>query len=165
MRHQQQHHTGVNVSGSPTSSTSTEAAVTATTTSGAAMVIDPIDDGPAVDAMSRNAAAAAAKVSYSNVPPTYSTAGTLPQQQPPPPPPPSILMITDEEARQYIDWLRSDDVAGRVAAANRIDAVAMALGKERTRTVREYRNVVLGYNWTFYISYPTYTALHFFQIR
>jgi serine/threonine-protein phosphatase 2A regulatory subunit A len=39
----------------------------------------------------------------------------------------------DEEARQAIDMLRGDDVSARVAAANRLEAVAAALGEERTR--------------------------------
>ena len=48
----------------------------------------------------------------------------------------------EEEARQAIDVLRgqtsnSDDVASRVAAASRLDAVAKVLGEERTRNVRE----------------------------
>ena len=41
----------------------------------------------------------------------------------------------EEEARQAIDMLRGDDVSGRVAAANRLEAVAAALGEERTRDV------------------------------
>jgi serine/threonine-protein phosphatase 2A regulatory subunit A len=39
----------------------------------------------------------------------------------------------EEEARQAIDMLRGDDVSGRVAAANRLESVAAALGEERTR--------------------------------
>lgn len=39
----------------------------------------------------------------------------------------------DEEARQAIDMLRGEDVSARVAAANRLEAVAAALGEERTR--------------------------------
>ena len=42
----------------------------------------------------------------------------------------------EEEARQAIDMLRGEDVSGRVAAANRLEAVAAALGEERTRDVR-----------------------------
>ncbi len=41
----------------------------------------------------------------------------------------------EEEARQAIDMLRGDDVSGRVAAANRLESVAAALGEERTRDV------------------------------
>jgi len=41
----------------------------------------------------------------------------------------------EEEARQAIDMLRGEDVSGRVAAANRLEAVAAALGEERTREV------------------------------
>jgi hypothetical protein len=39
----------------------------------------------------------------------------------------------EEEARQAIDMLRGEDVSARVAAANRLEAVAAALGEERTR--------------------------------
>ena len=46
----------------------------------------------------------------------------------------------EEDARQAIDVLRgqasnSDDVASRVSAASRLDAVAKVLGEERTRNV------------------------------
>jgi hypothetical protein len=41
----------------------------------------------------------------------------------------------EEEARQAIDMLHGDDVGNRVAAAHRLDAVAAALGHERTREV------------------------------
>ena len=41
----------------------------------------------------------------------------------------------EEEARQAIDLLRGDDVAGRVEAANKLASVAAALGVERTRDV------------------------------
>lgn len=53
----------------------------------------------------------------------------------PPPPPPTALMSEDDEARQAIDMLRGEDVSARVAAANRLEAVAAALGHERTRDV------------------------------
>jgi hypothetical protein len=42
---------------------------------------------------------------------------------------------TEEEARHAIDMLRSDDLSARVAAAHRLDSVALALGEERTREV------------------------------
>lgn len=41
----------------------------------------------------------------------------------------------EEDARQAIDLLRGDDVAGRVEAAHRLESVAAALGAERTRDV------------------------------
>ena len=72
------------------------------------MEIDPIDDGPKVA---------------------------------PPPPHESVLakkelnVSQEDEARQAIDMLRGDDVSERVAAANRLEAVAVALGQERTREV------------------------------
>mmetsp|Transcript_5721 Transcript_5721/g.8822 ORF Transcript_5721/g.8822 Transcript_5721/m.8822 type:complete len:656 (-) Transcript_5721:2741-4708(-) len=39
----------------------------------------------------------------------------------------------EDEARQAIDMLRGDDVSGRVAAANKLETVAAALGEQRTR--------------------------------
>ena len=39
----------------------------------------------------------------------------------------------EEEARQAIDMLRGEDVAARVAAANKLESVATVLGEERTR--------------------------------
>ena len=54
---------------------------------------------------------------------------------PPPPPSPAMAMSEEDEARQAIDMLRGEDVSARVAAANRLEAVAAALGQERTRDV------------------------------
>eukprot|EP00536_Pseudo-nitzschia_multiseries_P001801 jgi/Psemu1/235063/estExt_Genewise1.C_230120 len=39
----------------------------------------------------------------------------------------------EEEARQAIDMFRGDDMSARVAAANRLEAVASLLGEQRTR--------------------------------
>jgi len=39
----------------------------------------------------------------------------------------------EEEARQAIDMFRGDDVSKRVAASNRLEAVALVLGEQRTR--------------------------------
>jgi len=39
----------------------------------------------------------------------------------------------EEEARQAIDMLRGDDIAGRVSAAYRLESVAAVLGEKRTR--------------------------------
>ena len=47
--------------------------------------------------------------------------------------PPS--MSKEEEARQAIEMLRDNEVSNRVAAANRLDSVAVVLGQERTRSV------------------------------
>lgn len=47
----------------------------------------------------------------------------------------TVTASEEEEARQAIDMLRGDDVSARVAAANRLEAVAAALGEERTREV------------------------------
>jgi len=72
------------------------------------MDVDPIDDGPK---------------------PTLYNASTT-----------TVAMIPaninkEEEARQAIDMLRGNDVSQRVAAAHRLDSVAVALGEERTRNV------------------------------
>ena len=46
------------------------------------------------------------------------------------------MSITQEDdARQVIEMLRGDDVSERVSAATRLEAVAAALGEERTREV------------------------------
>jgi hypothetical protein len=65
-----------------------------------------------------------------------------PKMGTPPPPPPEVaaaqkefVVSQEEDARQAIDMLRGDDVSDRVAAANRLEAVAAALGQERTRDV------------------------------
>ena len=44
----------------------------------------------------------------------------------------------EEEARQAIDMFRGDDMSSRVAAANRLEAVASVLGEQRTREVCVY---------------------------
>ena len=72
------------------------------------MDIDPIDGGPNV------------------------------KQSPPPPPPPPVVPMQiseEEEARQAIEMFRGDDMAARVKAANRLEAVASVLGEQRTREV------------------------------
>ena len=71
----------------------------------APMDIDPIDDGP----------------KQRSKPQTTVVAPTN--------------MSEEEEARQNIDMLRGDDLPARVAAANRLDAIAKTLGEERTREV------------------------------
>lgn len=71
------------------------------------MDIDPIDDGPKM-APSPPASPVVAK---------------------------ELVISEEDEARQAIDMLRGDDVSGRVAAANKLEAVAAALGQERTREV------------------------------
>jgi hypothetical protein len=82
--------------------------------SAVAMEIDPVDDGPKQD--------------------TSLMAGRMevspPQSQQIP-----ISITQEEEARKAIEMLRGEDVAERVAAASRLEAVAAALGKERTREV------------------------------
>jgi hypothetical protein len=86
-----------------------------------------------------------------------------PKEVKPPPPPPAQHSLTsggggsnsamvipmqvseEEEARQAIDMLRGDDVSARVAAANRLEAVASVLGEERTREVVSICFALLGF--------------------
>jgi hypothetical protein len=49
---------------------------------------------------------------------------------------PTVVALSEEDARQLIDMLRGDDVGARVAAAHRLDLIAVALGEQRTREVR-----------------------------
>lgn len=70
-----------------------------------------------------------------------------PKATPPPPPPGGnakhnntnsvvpMQISEEEEARQAIDMFRGDDMSARVAAANRLEAVASVLGEQRTREV------------------------------
>lgn len=48
------------------------------------------------------------------------------------------LVSGAEEARQAIEMLRGDDVAGRVAAVQRLESIATVLGERRTREVGRY---------------------------
>jgi hypothetical protein len=73
------------------------------------MDVDPIDDGP-------------------KVVPQNPDGGTPAVAS-------KVVISEEDEARQAIDLMRGDDVAGRVAAANRLEAVAAALGPQRTRDV------------------------------
>ena len=60
---------------------------------------------------------------------------------------PLLAPLTAEDAQNAIEMLRGDDVAGRVAAASRLEGVAAALGEERTKEVRQKKddnNVGLG---------------------
>mmetsp|Transcript_7929 Transcript_7929/g.19493 ORF Transcript_7929/g.19493 Transcript_7929/m.19493 type:complete len:657 (-) Transcript_7929:251-2221(-) len=53
-----------------------------------------------------------------------------------PSPPPKVVPMQiseEEEARQAIDMFRGDDMAARVKAASRLEAVASVLGEQRTR--------------------------------
>ena len=77
----------------------------------APMDVDPIDDGPTGPLKAPH-------------PMTMSQTSAAPAH-----------ITEEEEARQAIDMLRGDDVSGRVAAANRLEAVASVLGEERTREV------------------------------
>jgi hypothetical protein len=90
----------------------------------AAMEIDPIDDGPKIK---RGSAAGLPLVPvYGSSPPVLSPFTSTAPAQP----------VSEEQARQCIEMLRGEDVSARVAAAHKLDVVAMALGADRTRNVR-----------------------------
>jgi len=48
----------------------------------------------------------------------------------------SYSITTEEDAKQCLDLLRSEEMSHRVQAAHRLDAVAHLLGPERTKSVR-----------------------------
>jgi len=79
------------------------------------MEIDPVDDGPKQDTPMNTV-----RLDTNTRPSQLSHATAITQE---------------EEARQAIEMLRGDDVAERVSAASRLEAVAAALGEERTREV------------------------------
>lgn len=57
-------------------------------------------------------------------------------------------MITkEEEAKQAIEQLRGEDLAGRIAASNHLEGVAAVLGPKRTREVRIVTFDGLLYTW------------------
>lgn len=80
-----------------------------------AMEIDPVDDGPKETPMLglTNTRALSHGVSRST----------------------SLVITQEDDAKQAIEMLRGDDVSERVSAANRLEAIATALGEERTREV------------------------------
>jgi hypothetical protein len=89
------------------------------------MEIDPIDGGP----KERGKMPLPLVASYGGgttptTNPTQDGGGIIPMQ-----------ISEEDEARQAIDMLRGEDVAARVSAANRLDAVAAVLGEKRTREV------------------------------
>jgi len=77
------------------------------------MDVDPIDGGP------KEIAKPALRAPPGN---TNNTNYAVPMQ-----------ISEEEEARQAIDMFRGDDMSARVAAANRLEAVASLLGEQRTR--------------------------------
>jgi len=83
------------------------------------MEIDPVDDGP---------------------PPVPHPLPSHPLSLPPSPSPVLGAVTNEEEAQQAIEMLRSDDVAARIAAANRLRDIATVLGPERTRNVSTSRS-------------------------
>lgn len=84
------------------------------------------DDGTGDDSTGADPPAASASASSMAMDATPTS--DLPPGRP-------ITPQEEEEARQAIDLLRGDDVAGRVEAANKLESVAAALGVERTRDV------------------------------
>ena len=87
------------------------------------MDIDPIDDGP--------------KQAGKPHPMTMAPTPAAPAH-----------ITEEEEVRQAIDMLRGDDVSARVAAASRLEAVASALGEERTREVGSVDDVITIMDFT-----------------
>lgn len=85
----------------------------------APMEIDPVDDGPKQGPMLGHC--------------DYRSPNHV---QPRP-----MSITQEDDARQAIEMLRGDDVSGRVSAANRLEAVAAALGEVRAREVSIYRIV------------------------
>ena len=79
------------------------------------MDVDPIDGGP--------------KEIIKSAPLPTSGAGNSNNNHAP------MQISEEEEARQAIDMFRGDDMSARVAAANRLEAVASVLGEQRTREV------------------------------
>jgi hypothetical protein len=84
------------------------------------MDIDPIDDGP--KALSSPVAVVPTRPEAAAA---MAIAITVP-----------TVITKEEEARQAIEMLRSEDLSARVSAANRLEDIATVLGPERTRDVR-----------------------------
>ena len=94
------------------------------------MDVDPVDDGPrqavgGVVITPPVVAAAGGFLSSSLLPGVLQLAS-----------PEAMVVTTEQDAKQCLDWLRSEDLSLRVPAAHRLDAVAQWLGPERTRSVR-----------------------------
>lgn len=85
------------------------------------MDIDPIDGGPK-QVQTPPLSVIAPSSSHAVIPVSSSTSS-------------SSHVTKEEEARQAIDMLRGEDLAGRIAAANRLEGVAFVLGPQRTREV------------------------------
>jgi hypothetical protein len=77
------------------------------------MEVDPVDDGPKT----------ALSISTTTPRPALLALAAAPP------------ITKEEQARQAIDMLRSEDLPNRVSAAHRLDAVAAVLGPARTREV------------------------------
>lgn len=83
------------------------------------MDIDPVDDGPKQDPN-----AMIISQTGDGGPPSPTAGGQAPAP---------MSINEEDDARQAIEMLRGDDVAERVAAATRLESVAIVLGEERTR--------------------------------
>ena len=89
------------------------------------MDVDPVDDGPR--RVTPPVPVVAGDYSFMSSP---SSPGVLQLASPE-----AMVVTTEQDAKQCLDWLRSEDLSQRVAAAHRLDAVARWLGPERTRRV------------------------------
>lgn len=89
------------------------------------MDVDPVDDGP------RRVVTPPIPVvaGFMSSPSSFSP-GVLQLASPE-----AMVVTTEQDAKQCLDWLRSEDLSLRVPAAHRLDAVARWLGPERTRSV------------------------------
>lgn len=81
------------------------------------MEIDPVDDGP------KPLSSPVSVGPATNTSPVASVPAAI---------------TKEEEARQAIEMLRSDDVSARVSAASRLEDIAKILGPERTRDVSSF---------------------------
>ena len=93
------------------------------------MDIDPIDGGPKT----------ASNVPPLSASPSHESSSTAGASLNPPllgSPNSNNLITKEEDAKQAIEQLRGEDLAGRIAASNRLEGVAAVLGPQRTREVR-----------------------------
>lgn len=91
-----------------------------------AMDVDPVDDGPIPTA--RNNLAALVGMNPLSKEQQYIKTGFMP-------------LANVEDPKLAIEMLRSEDMSTRVAAAHKLDLIAIALGPQRAREVRYTQNV------------------------
>eukprot|EP00529_Nitzschia_sp_RCC80_P015281 CAMPEP_0113491478 /NCGR_PEP_ID=MMETSP0014_2-20120614/27576_1 /TAXON_ID=2857 /ORGANISM="Nitzschia sp." /LENGTH=704 /DNA_ID=CAMNT_0000385269 /DNA_START=209 /DNA_END=2323 /DNA_ORIENTATION=- /assembly_acc=CAM_ASM_000159 len=90
------------------------------------MDIDPIDGGPKT----------ASNIPPLSASPSHESSSTSGASLNPPllgSPNNNNVMTKEEDAKQVIEQLRGEDLAGRIAASNRLEGVAAVLGPQRTR--------------------------------